>query len=55
MHSLRFPLPLHVEVFGQLLDLQDAQTLVFLFLVCGPVWPVEVDATPIPEASVTGL
>ena len=55
MHSFRFPLPLHVEVFGQLLDLQDAQTLVFLFLVDGPVRSVEVDDTPIPEAGVTGL
>ena len=56
MHSFRFPLPLHVEVFGQLsIDLQDAQALVFLFLVDGPAQSVEVDATPIPEACVTGL
>ena len=55
MHSFRFPLPLHIEVFEQLLNLQDAQTLVFLFLVDGPMRGVKVDATPIPEAGVTGL
>jgi hypothetical protein len=36
------------------LNLQDVQTSVFLFLVDGPVQGVEVDATPIPEAGVTG-